>query len=76
MPDTPKYREQFERVKRFYQRIKEIDEGRTHDRPSDFYYDVILMLWILAILRSPYVGWHSIKQYLEKDSVLDALWMI
>ncbi|MEI6841842.1 MAG: hypothetical protein WCK53_11285 [Methanomicrobiales archaeon] len=61
MSDTPKYLEQFERVKRFYQRIKEIDEGRTHDRLSDFYYDVILMF---------FMNCHHLKDWIKNDESL------
>lgn len=61
MPDTPKYLEQFERVKRFYQRFKEIDDGRTHDRPSDFYYDEILMF---------FMNCHHLKDWIKNDESL------
>jgi hypothetical protein len=37
----PKYLEQWERVKRWYQRFGEISQGKLHDRPSDFYQDEV-----------------------------------
>jgi len=42
MKDTAKYIEQYERVKRWYHRFEEINNGRINDRSSDYYYDDIL----------------------------------
>lgn len=39
MNSSSKYLEQFNRVKRWYQRFVLIDQGRPHDHPSDFYQD-------------------------------------
>lgn len=41
MSKLTKYDEQLDRVKRWYERFKEIEEGRSHDRPSDYYQDVV-----------------------------------
>src|SRR5438445_4928411 len=35
------YREQYDRVKRWYARFTTIDKGRVHDQPSDYYLDEI-----------------------------------
>jgi hypothetical protein len=39
MDSSSKYLEQFDRVKRWYQRFVTIDEGRQHNLPSDNYQD-------------------------------------
>lgn len=39
MNNSSKYFEQFNRVKRWYENIALTDQGRPHDRPSDFYQD-------------------------------------
>jgi hypothetical protein len=36
-----KYLEQFERVRRWYQQFQEVSQGRLHDKPSDFYQDIV-----------------------------------
>ena len=36
-----KYEDQLNRVRRWYQRFREINEGKLHDRPSDFYQDEV-----------------------------------
>ena len=41
MSAQPKYLEQLERVRRWYQQFQEISQGRLHDRPSDFYQDIV-----------------------------------
>ena len=41
MNSSSKYLEQFNRVKRWYQQFVLIDQGRPHDRPSDFYQDQV-----------------------------------
>ncbi len=41
MSAQPKYLEQFERVNRWYQQFQEISIGRLHDKPSDFYQDIV-----------------------------------
>jgi len=37
---TSRWREQWDRVQRWYERFREIDAGRIHTRASDFYQDV------------------------------------
>jgi hypothetical protein len=46
MNEKPKYIEQYERVKRCYQRLQEIENGRIHDRSSDFYDDEFLTFFL------------------------------
>lgn len=46
MTENPKYLEQYERVKRYYQRLQEIDQGRIHDRSSDYYDDEFLTFFL------------------------------
>ena len=46
MTDLRKHQEQFERMKRWYERIKKIDEGRPHNLsflnlPSSYFYDEV-----------------------------------
>jgi len=41
MTSSSKYLEQFERVKRWYERFVRIDQGRQHDLPSDCYQDEV-----------------------------------
>lgn len=36
-----KYEEQLNRVRRWYQLFRKLDEGKLHDRPSDYYQDVV-----------------------------------
>ena len=45
--DSPsKYLEQFDRVKRWYQRFVKINEGRLHDKSSDNYQDEVLAFFL------------------------------
>jgi hypothetical protein len=46
MTDLRKHQEQFERMKRWYERIKEIDEGRLHNISSDHYHDEVYAFFI------------------------------
>ena len=41
MTSSGEWREQFERVKRWYERFKIIDSGRPHTHPSDYYQDEV-----------------------------------
>ncbi len=42
----PKWNEQWERVERWYHRFQETDQGRVHDRPSDFYQDEVYAFFV------------------------------
>jgi len=46
MVNSSKYREQFDRVKRWYERFREIDQGRLHNRPSDYYQDDVYAFFL------------------------------
>ena len=46
MAELRKHQEQFERVKRWYERIKNIDQGRPHNVPSDYYQDEVYALFL------------------------------
>lgn len=41
MTNTAPYREQYDRMKRWYERFSAINQGRLHDTPSDNYLDEI-----------------------------------
>ena len=38
---SDRYLEQYERVKRWFTRFEEINDGKTHDRHSDYYQDEV-----------------------------------
>jgi len=46
MDSSSKYLEQFDRVKRWYERFALIDGGRQHDQPSDNYQDEVYTFFI------------------------------
>ena len=46
MGSSSKYLEQFDRVKRWYQRFVTIDEGRRHTLPSDNYQDEVYAFFL------------------------------
>lgn len=46
MTELHKYQEQFERMKRWYERIGKIDQGILHNLPSDYYHDVIYAFFL------------------------------
>ena len=46
MTNSGKYMEQFERVKRWYERFRVINQGRQHDRPSDYYQDEVYAFFL------------------------------
>lgn len=39
MTELSRHQEQFKRVKRWYERFKNINNGKIHDKPSEFYED-------------------------------------
>lgn len=43
---SKKYIEQYERVKRWYTRLKNVTDGREHNLPSDYYQDEVLAFFI------------------------------
>ena len=51
MADLPKHQEQFERMKRWYERIKKIDQGEPHNLsfvnlPPSYFYDEVYAFFI------------------------------
>jgi len=46
MEEGSKYFEQLERVKRWYQRFQEINQGRGFERNPDFYQDVVMAFFL------------------------------
>jgi len=44
--ESRKHQEQFERIKRWYERIKDIYEGIPHERESDYYQDDVYAFFI------------------------------
>jgi hypothetical protein len=46
MAEKSKYLEQFERVERWYQRFKEINDGKLHDRYTEYYKDEVYAFFI------------------------------
>lgn len=48
MDSSSKYLEQFDRVKRWYQRFVTINEGRQHDLPSDNYQDEVYAFFVFC----------------------------
>ena len=46
MSSSSKYLEQFDRVKRWYQRFVTIDRGKQHDFPSDYYQDEVYAFFL------------------------------
>jgi hypothetical protein len=61
MAELRKYQEQLERMKRWYRRFKEIDEGRPHERESDYYQDVVYAFFINC---------YHLKDWIENDDTV------
>jgi hypothetical protein len=53
-----KYQEQLDRVRRWYQRFKEISEGRPHDRASDYYQDDVYAF---------FMNCYHLKEWIKND---------
>jgi len=61
---TPrKHQEQFERVKRWHRRFAEIDKGRIHNLPSDFYQDEVYAFFLNC---------YHLKDWIRNDSTAGA----
>jgi hypothetical protein len=58
MNSSSKYLEQFNRVKRWYQEFALTDQGRLHDRPSDFYQDQVYAF---------FQNCHHLKDWIKND---------
>lgn len=53
-----RYKEQFQRIKRWYKRFSELNEGRIHDRDSDYYKDDVYAFFLNC---------HNLKDWLIGD---------
>ena len=58
MATNKKCMEQFERVKRYYERFKEIDEGKSHTLNSAYYEDDVY---------SFFINCHHLKDWIKND---------
>lgn len=73
------YIEQYERVKRYYQRFEELDEGKPHDKKTEYYIDDIyaffincyhLKDWILHDVNLPSTKRDSVEDYITNSKPL------
>ena len=64
MTSTPPYREQYDRMRRWYERFAAIDQGRAHDVASDNYVDEIYAFFLNC--------WH-LKDWIKQDITVDAV---
>lgn len=58
MAGSSKYLEQFNRVKRWYERFAATNEGREHSAPSDYYEDDVYAFFINC---------HHLEDWIKKD---------
>ncbi len=63
MSSSSKYLEQFERVKRWYNRLVKIDQGRQHDLPSDCYQDEVYAFFLNC---------YHLKDWIKNDKSVGA----
>ncbi len=63
MVHTAVYREQYDRMKRWYNRFVEIDQGRLHSVPSDYYLDEIYAFFLNC---------YHLKDWIKNDSTVSA----
>jgi len=64
MTKSPKYQEQFERVKRWYEEIKKTDQGRPHDRSTDYYQDEVYAFFFNC---------YHLKDWIKNDKSVGAV---
>ena len=64
MAEMRKYQEQFERVKRWYSRFKEINDGKLHNRNTEFDADDVYAF---------FVNCYHLKDWILHDDTIDAL---
>jgi hypothetical protein len=64
MTAQSKYPEQWDRVRRWYLRFREISEGKLHDRSSDFYQDDIYAF---------FMNCYHLKDWIKKDPTASSL---
>jgi len=63
MSSSNDYMEQFERVKRWYERFRGISQGRLHDRPSDYYQDEVYAFFLNC---------YHLKDWIKNDESVGA----
>lgn len=63
MASSGKYLEQFERVKRWYNRFAEINKERPHERSSDYYQDEV---------HAFFLNCYHLKDWIKNDSSVEA----
>jgi hypothetical protein len=56
-----KHEEQFERVKRWYERFKRIDEGTSHEKSTEFYQDDVYAFFLNC---------YHLKDWIKHDSTV------
>ena len=69
MTELRKHQEQFERMKRWYERIKKIDQGRPHNLsfvnlPSDYFYDEVYAFFLNC---------YHLRDWIENDDIVKPL---
>ncbi len=58
MSNLTKHQEQYNRVNRWYERFKEINDGKIHDKSSEFYQDVVYAF---------FMNCHHLKDWIKND---------
>ncbi len=64
MTAQPRYPEQWERVRRWYQLFQEISQGKLHDKESDFYQDDVYGF---------FMNCYHLKDWIRNDPTASAL---
>jgi len=58
MSNQTKYQEQYNRLNRLYESFKEINDGKIHDKSSEFYQDVVYAF---------FMNCHHLKDWIKND---------
>jgi len=58
MSNLTKYQEQYNRLNRLYESFKEINDGKIHDKSSEFYQDVVYAF---------FMNCHHLKDWIKND---------
>ena len=64
MLNLARYQEQYDRLNRWYKRFKEINDGRTHDKPSEIYQDDVYAFFINC---------YHLKDWIKNDTVASSI---
>jgi hypothetical protein len=56
-----KYEEQFERVKRWYESFKRINEGTSHEKNTEYYHDEVYAFFVNCFPASLLGGWERTR---------------